>query len=281
MSAIAPDELLLLILRLLEHDPRLASAFAALRADAESAGLLGCSLDWHGATRPSTYERAIRRLGAPPDPAQLSHLLSHLVDLTRSSAASALGASHLPSAAWSLLRGGALALAPPISTARTQTAQWSALYRQPVATSTDVAVRRRSVHSGGGRVASLAARERGVRLPVRRMRPGVRVRRDGSEEPALDDGDLRALCAIVGHRDAVYCCCFDRTGARVFTGSDDMNVKIWCAQSGYLQHTCRGHTQAITEMAVSPCNNWLVRGAATHRTRSRIEWTPLSARDCA
>ena len=114
------------------------------------------------------------------------------------------------------------------------------------------------MHSGGGRVASLAARERGVRLPVRRLRPGVRVQIYGSEAQELDDGDLRALCAVVGHRDAVYCCCFDRTGARVFTGSDDMNVKIWCVQSGYLQHTCRGHTQAITEMAVSPCNNWLV-----------------------
>ena len=56
----------------------------------------------------------------------------------------------------------------------------------------------------------------------------------------------------------MYCCAFDLTGRRIFTGSDDANIKVWCALTGMLQHTLRGHSAEITEMVISPCNRWLV-----------------------
>ena len=54
-------ELYVLMLRLLESDPRTAAAAAALQSDAEAAGLLGASVDWTGETRPATYAQARSR----------------------------------------------------------------------------------------------------------------------------------------------------------------------------------------------------------------------------
>ena len=92
------EDVFVLILRMLEADPRLSTAFDALRADAEAAGLLGSRIDWTGARRPASYAHAAHRLGAPPDAAQLSQLLSRVVDF---SSAREPTASRLPSAAWS------------------------------------------------------------------------------------------------------------------------------------------------------------------------------------
>ena len=78
MNVAPTDEIFVLILRLLESDPRLASSFSALRSDVEAAGLLGPSLAWTGNRRPATYDQAVRRLGAPPNPLQLQRLLSRL-----------------------------------------------------------------------------------------------------------------------------------------------------------------------------------------------------------
>ena len=75
----------------------------------------------------------------------------------------------------------ALTLAPPVvSTPRSRHAaapvelprssQWSSVYRRGVSTASDVGVRRRVVRGGGGLMAMLAARERGVNLPAR-LRP--------------------------------------------------------------------------------------------------------------
>lgn len=43
--------------------------------------------------------------------------------------------------------------------------------------------------------------------------------------PALLAGALRHQRTVRGHRVAVYCITFDRTGRRVITGSDDRLVK--------------------------------------------------------
>ena len=97
----ASADTMAMIMRTLEGDPRLARAFSALKQDAEAAGLLGSSCDWQGNSRPSTYEQAITRVGAAPEPAHLQRLLGRLVDFSRDQARSA---TRLPSAPWSLLR---------------------------------------------------------------------------------------------------------------------------------------------------------------------------------
>ena len=33
------------------------------------------------------------------------------------------------------------------------------------------------------------------------------------------------MVSLTGHRAAVYCCTFDRTGRRLITGADDYNVE--------------------------------------------------------
>ena len=311
------DEIFVLMLRMLESDPRLANSFAALRDDAEAAGLLGARMDWTGASQPASYAHAVQRLGPPPNAEQLPQLLTRLVDFSTPREPSS---SRLPFAVSSLLRGGRLALAPPATAiegvALPLSKQWSASFRHPAAPSTDVSLRRRAVSASGSatRMAVLSARQMGVRLPASLQPPRLLL---GESDTPLEDGPrsshpstpppgaLRALTSTVGHRAPIYCCVHDRTGSRVFTGSDDMNIKMWCASppshiplsppshtplspwshtshqglalrlrrktsflvlsrcahSGYLQHTCRGHTGEITEMAVSPCNTWLVSAA--------------------
>ena len=280
-SNIPPSDLYVLILRLLESDSRLASGFSALRDDLEAAGLLGTSVDWMGASHTVSYERASRRMGPPPNAAQLSHLLSRLVEFTR---AREPAETRLHNAPWSLLRSGRQSLAPPaVSTPGSRHAaasaeppsssQWSATYRKPLALSTEVGVRRRlpqsrdGQHRGGGGLMPLAiaARSLGVRLPSRLRPPRLQLSASCIETPGISCA-MRPLATIIGHRSPVYCCLFDMTGSLLFTGSDDHNVKIWCVQTGYLQHTCRGHLGEIAEMDVSPCNKYLVRA---HKARTR------------
>ena len=137
------SELLALMLRSMEGDPRLASAFAALKQDAERAGLLGNGADWQGAPRAVTYERAIARIGPAPAPEHLSQMLGRLVDVSRQEADR--GGTRLPMAPWSLLRTGPLALT------EARSAQWSATHRVVLPSSREASVRLRPV---GGPVAS-------------------------------------------------------------------------------------------------------------------------------
>lgn len=74
---------MLLVLRHLEGDPRLARSFEALRADAEALGLLGTTVNWTGTRRLLGYDQAVHRLGEAPPPSQLLSLLTRLVDFSR------------------------------------------------------------------------------------------------------------------------------------------------------------------------------------------------------
>ena len=78
---------------------------------------------------------------------------------------------------------------------------------------------------------------------------------------------MRLLSSIIVHQTPVYCCTFDRTGRRVVTGSDDHQVKLWDSQTGYLQHTLRGHSAEITELAISPDNRYVVSASNDHTLR--------------
>ncbi|KAM8976981.1 bromodomain and WD repeat-containing protein 1 [Pelodytes ibericus] len=56
---------------------------------------------------------------------------------------------------------------------------------------------------------------------------------------------------ILGHLSSVYCVAFDRTGQRIFTGSDDCLLKIWSTLDGRLLATLRGHSAEISEITVN------------------------------
>nr|XP_008105713.1 PREDICTED: bromodomain and WD repeat-containing protein 1 isoform X2 [Anolis carolinensis] len=66
---------------------------------------------------------------------------------------------------------------------------------------------------------------------------------------------------ILGHLSAVYCVAFDRTGQRIFTGSDDCLVKIWSTHNGRLLATLRGHSAEISDMAVNYENTMIAAGS--------------------
>uniref|UniRef100_A0A674BQK8 Bromodomain and WD repeat domain containing 3 n=1 Tax=Salmo trutta TaxID=8032 RepID=A0A674BQK8_SALTR len=66
---------------------------------------------------------------------------------------------------------------------------------------------------------------------------------------------------ILGHLSSVYCVAFDRSGRRIFTGSDDCLVKIWSTDDGRLLSTLRGHAAEISDMAVN-YDNTLIASAS-------------------
>ncbi|XP_055492061.1 PH-interacting protein isoform X1 [Leucoraja erinacea] len=66
---------------------------------------------------------------------------------------------------------------------------------------------------------------------------------------------------ILGHLSSVYCITFDRTGRRIFTGSDDCLVKIWTTDDGRLLATLRGHSAEISDMAVNYENTMIAAGS--------------------
>ncbi|XP_034170541.2 bromodomain and WD repeat-containing protein 3 isoform X3 [Pangasianodon hypophthalmus] len=72
---------------------------------------------------------------------------------------------------------------------------------------------------------------------------------------------------ILGHLSAVYCIAFDRTGSRIFTGSDDALVKIWSSFDGRLHSTLRGHHAEISDLAVNLENTLIAAGSCDKTIR--------------
>ena len=62
------------------------------------------------------------------------------------------------------------------------------------------------------------------------------------------------LKVVLGHTCSVYNGFFDRTGNVFFTGGDDSLVKVWCAKTGWLVRSIRGH-QTFTTSQVSESNS--------------------------
>ncbi|KAI9302959.1 hypothetical protein BJ944DRAFT_279394 [Cunninghamella echinulata] len=65
-----------------------------------------------------------------------------------------------------------------------------------------------------------------------------------------------------GHRFPVFCLAFDKTNRRLFTGSDDYLVKVWCVRTGYLIYTIRGHRSVITDIAINEENTLLATASS-------------------
>uniref|UniRef100_A0A4W5P1R6 Bromodomain and WD repeat domain containing 1 n=1 Tax=Hucho hucho TaxID=62062 RepID=A0A4W5P1R6_9TELE len=78
---------------------------------------------------------------------------------------------------------------------------------------------------------------------------------------------MRMHRRILGHLSAVYCIAFDRTGLRIFTGSDDCLVKIWSSFDGRLHSTLRGHSAEISDLAVSFENTLMAAGSCDKTIR--------------
>uniref|UniRef100_A0A8C1GVB0 Bromodomain and WD repeat domain containing 3 n=1 Tax=Cyprinus carpio TaxID=7962 RepID=A0A8C1GVB0_CYPCA len=75
--------------------------------------------------------------------------------------------------------------------------------------------------------------------------------RFGHALPSCTYQHMKMHRRILGHLSSVYCVAFDRTGRRIFTGSDDCLVKIWATDDGRLLATLRGHAAEISDMTVN------------------------------
>ncbi|XP_023260584.1 bromodomain and WD repeat-containing protein 3 [Seriola lalandi dorsalis] len=85
--------------------------------------------------------------------------------------------------------------------------------------------------------------------------------RFGQVLPSSSYQHMKIHKRILGHLSSVYCVAFDRTGRRIFTGSDDCLVKIWATDDGRLLATLRGHSAEICDMAVNH-ENTLIASAS-------------------
>ncbi|GLD57098.1 bromodomain and WD repeat-containing protein 3-like isoform X1, partial [Lates japonicus] len=104
-------------------------------------------------------------------------------------------------------------------------------------------------------------------VKVHRGRELTGVHRFSSINPVSNYEHMRLHRRILGHLSAVYCIAFDRTGLRIFTGSDDCLVKIWSSFDGRLHSTLRGHSAEITDLAVNYENTLIAAGSCDKTIR--------------
>ncbi|XP_017275528.1 bromodomain and WD repeat-containing protein 3 isoform X2 [Kryptolebias marmoratus] len=104
-------------------------------------------------------------------------------------------------------------------------------------------------------------------VKVYRGRELTGVQRFSSISPIHNYEHMRLHRRILGHLSAVYCIAFDRTGLRIFTGSDDCLVKIWSSFDGRLHSTLRGHAAEITDLAVNYENTLIAAGSCDKTIR--------------
>uniref|UniRef100_A0A673GL62 Bromodomain and WD repeat-containing protein 3-like n=1 Tax=Sinocyclocheilus rhinocerous TaxID=307959 RepID=A0A673GL62_9TELE len=93
------------------------------------------------------------------------------------------------------------------------------------------------------------------------------AQRFSSINPVSNYQHMKMHRRILGHLSAVYCIAFDRTGSRIFTGSDDALVKIWSSFDGRLHSTLRGHYAEISDLAVNFENTLIAAGSCDKTIR--------------
>lgn len=114
-------------------------------------------------------------------------------------------------------------------------------------------------------VRGLSLREIGGGFPKHHRAPSIRFPCYAVAKPSTMVQKMQKKIIMRGHRDAVYCAIFDRSGRYVITGSDDRLVKIWSMETAFCLCSCRGHEGDITDLAVS-LNNMLVASASNDYT---------------
>ncbi|KAI8471016.1 MAG: hypothetical protein J3K34DRAFT_520916 [Monoraphidium minutum] len=226
-----PDagEVTQLVLHWLAAGPCRAAA-AALEREAQELGLLPKRHAVRGDAAPQSYRELVAAQPLLPGDA-LQQLLSQALAAKRQCGAP--GAAGLTS----LLAEGPLAVIPRLAAA--------ARPPPPLAL--------RAPHRAAPLPARLLLQQAGVAAP-RQAQPAAFVA-----------AQMRHHTTVRGHRLAVYCVAFDRTGRYVVTGADDYLVKIWDARAGLLAASCRGHDQEVTDLAVA-ADSRLAASASLDRT---------------
>ncbi|KAJ3050048.1 Bromodomain and WD repeat-containing protein 3, partial [Rhizophlyctis rosea] len=125
-----------------------------------------------------------------------------------------------------------------------------------------------------------AVRERKLQPPkyLRNMELGVDRLRSRPMRFVYSRYEL--LKVALGHTCSVYNGLFDRTGSVFFTGADDSLVKVWCAKTGWLIRSIRGHQTfttsqvaegseqtVILDMCVSEDNTMLATASSDQSVR--------------
>ncbi|VFQ65122.1 unnamed protein product [Cuscuta campestris] len=110
-------------------------------------------------------------------------------------------------------------------------------------------------------VRGLSLREIGGGFARHHRAPSNRAACYAIAKPSTMVQKMENIKKVRGHRNAVYCAIFDRSGRYVITGSDDRLVKIWSMETAYCLASCRGHEGDITDLAVN-FNNTLVASAS-------------------
>ncbi|XP_068310472.1 uncharacterized protein [Pyrus communis] len=107
----------------------------------------------------------------------------------------------------------------------------------------------------------LSLREIGGGFTKHHRAPSIRSACYAIAKPSTMVQKMNNKKKLRGHRNAVYCAIFDRSGRYVITGADDRLVKIWSMETALCLASCRGHEGDITDLAVSS-NNALVASAS-------------------
>ncbi|KAH6811226.1 WD40 domain-containing protein [Perilla frutescens var. frutescens] len=120
-------------------------------------------------------------------------------------------------------------------------------------------------HMQADQVRGLSLREIGGGFSKHHRAPSIRVACYAIAKPSSMVPKMQNIKKLRGHRDAVYCAIFDRSGRYVITGSDDRLVKVWSMETALCLASCRGHEGDITDLSVSS-NNTLVASASNDFT---------------
>ncbi|GLT70273.1 hypothetical protein SLA2020_423650 [Shorea laevis] len=120
-------------------------------------------------------------------------------------------------------------------------------------------------HMKADQVRGLSLREIGGGFARHCRAPSIRAASYAIAKPSTMVQKMQNIKRLRGHRNAVYCASFDRSGRYVITGSDDRLVKIWSMETAYCLASCRGHEGDITDLAVSS-NNALVASSSNDCT---------------
>ncbi|KAL2341692.1 hypothetical protein Fmac_009632 [Flemingia macrophylla] len=116
-------------------------------------------------------------------------------------------------------------------------------------------------HMKANQVHGLNLREIGGGFPRHHRASSIRAACYAIAKPSTMVQKMQNIKRLRGHRNAVYCAIFDRSGRYVITGSDDRLVKVWSMETAYCLASCRGHDGDITDLAVSS-NNTLVASSS-------------------
>ncbi|XP_029026546.1 bromodomain and WD repeat-containing protein 3 isoform X2 [Betta splendens] len=238
------SELYYLISRFLTTGPCRRAA-EVLVSELEEYELLPGRLDWLGTEHPRTYEDVVaaNRHIAPDHLLQICKQIGPLLDKEVPSCVPGVH-TLLGSGKQSVLR-----TSKDFDNVRCKASSYAALHR------------------GRPPERPLNFKKPPHLVKVHRGRELTGVQHFSSVNPVSNYEHMRLHKRILGHLSAVYCIAFDRTGLRIFTGSDDCLVKIWSSFDGRLHSTLRGHSAEITDLAVNYENTLIAAGSCDKTIR--------------